>query len=310
MSAAYLFNVFIAASFAGWIYECIYCTIKTTTWQNRGFLFGPICPIYGFGFVGAKMIFQYLIPWIRTGGHTAQSVRYILEKPRDLQELLAVFLISAVGSAILEYSTSWLLEKLFHARWWDYSQNPLNLNGRICLPATLGFGAAGVLVVGYILPVINAEDKMHFPLFVEELISLLLMFILSADVLLSSAAAARLMERLEGMETFFDEKIENTYEPIGKVQRAAAVRIVNAKDEAVEVLGTVKDNMLEWLTILKNGTMGTAGKMAGFGKNVIVFVLAPIQRNTLMNIVRYTSAAHQGTARKIKEFMKNHDSQT
>ena len=308
MSVAYLFNVFIAASFAGWIYECIYCTIKTTVWQNRGFLFGPICPIYGFGFVGAKMIFQYLIPWLRAGGTEAQTVEFVLERPQNLREILIIFLITAAGSAVLEYSTSWLLEKLFHARWWDYSQNPFNLNGRICLPATLGFGAAGVLVIGWILPMIGMSDRMHFPLPIEELVSLALMFILSADVILSSAAAARLMERLESMESLFDEKIESTYEPIGKVQRAAAVRIVNVKDEAADVFRSMKENSLEWLTILKNGTKGTAGKMAGFGRNVIVRVLVPVQRNTLMNIVKYTSAVHQGTARRIREFLKNHDS--
>ena len=61
-----------------------------------------------------------------------------------------VFLASATGSAVLEYSTSWVLEKLFHARWWDYSNIPLNLNGRICLPFALCFGTVGCLLYYFV----------------------------------------------------------------------------------------------------------------------------------------------------------------
>ena len=136
MSISLLFLWFMIFSLFGWIYECIFCTIKNGHWENRGFLFGPICPIYGVGAVSVITLFGLLF---RT------------DEPLPLWE---VFLISMIGSAILEYATSFLLEKIFHAIWWDYSNIPLNINGRICLPASLGFGVLGVLIYRFVLPVV------------------------------------------------------------------------------------------------------------------------------------------------------------
>ena len=345
MPVSYFFNVFIIGSFAGWIYECIYCTIVTTRWQNRGFLFGPICPIYGTGLVGGKLVFQYLIPWIRfrsSGGQ--QAAEYVLRKPENASQILMIFLISALGSAILEYSTSWILEKLFHARWWDYSDAPLNVNGRICLPATLGFGAAGVLIVGYILPFIDSRLNMRLSVPLEELISLLFMFIMSADLVLSVSAVTRLLERIESMESVFDDRLEATYEPIGRAQRAAARKIVSVKDSAGQVLDSVKegasglvgsvkdsatgfvggvkesatglvDGVKEGATGLmggvkesaggmigtvKSGASGIVTKTSGLTRGTIDWILTVLQRNTLMNIKKYSLEEHDGIAKRFR----------
>lgn len=102
--------------FMGWVYESLAMTIWTGKWENRGFLFGPLIPIYGFGDITLTIVLSI----------------YHLSN-------LQVFILSVLGSVILEISTSILLEKLFHAYWWDYSGVPLNFQGRICLPASLGF---------------------------------------------------------------------------------------------------------------------------------------------------------------------------
>ena len=124
------FVYFVVYSFMGWLYESMYCTIKGGKWENRGFLYGPICPIYGAGAVALTAIDDYL--------------HYI----NFQYEWWQVVLVSMLGSMVLEYTTSWILEKLFHAYWWDYSDIPFNINGRICLPCTLGFGAAGFGAAG------------------------------------------------------------------------------------------------------------------------------------------------------------------
>ena len=113
--------LFFIYSFMGWIYETLYCTIKNGKWENRGFLFGPACPIYGTGAVAISVIMKVTI-----GNGIVLS-------------LWQIFLIAFIGSAGLEYITSWGLEKLFHAAWWDYSDFPLNLHGRISLFTSLGF---------------------------------------------------------------------------------------------------------------------------------------------------------------------------
>ena len=87
MTLTALFNQFMIFSFLGWIYETIYTTVTSKHWQNRGFLFGPICPIYGLGVIGANMIFKVLLP----------NQFGIVNPP-----WWKVFLICAVGRAILE----------------------------------------------------------------------------------------------------------------------------------------------------------------------------------------------------------------
>lgn len=127
--------LFLIYSCMGWIYETLFCTIKGGKWENRGFLYGPVCPIYGVGAVAIVAVMNWLTNTINYPFHLWQ-----------------IFLISVFGSMILEYVTSWGLEKLFHAVWWDYSNLPLNINGRISLLTSLGFGVAGVLVVYVIAP--------------------------------------------------------------------------------------------------------------------------------------------------------------
>lgn len=126
---------FMVYSFIGWLYESAFCTISTHKWENRGFLYGPIIPIYGIGALGISLL----------------SVCF----PEIASSDWKVFLICMAGSAVLEYFTSWTLEKLFHARWWDYSEVPFNLNGRVCFPATIGFGLAGLLILHVIYPFVN-----------------------------------------------------------------------------------------------------------------------------------------------------------
>ena len=100
----------ILYSFMGWIWESCYVSIKEKKLVNRGFVTGPVCTIYG---VGAMSVYLVLRPLQDHG--------------------LWLFLGGIVLATILEYVTSWVMEKLFHTSWWDYSERPFNLHGRICL---------------------------------------------------------------------------------------------------------------------------------------------------------------------------------
>ena len=126
---------FIVYCFIGWIYETCYCTIHEKSWQNRGFLYGPCIPLYGIGATLAQIIFIDL-PY-----KVLQNASY-----------LTIFIGCAVGSLFLEYITSYILEKKFHARWWDYTDMPLNINGRVCLIFTCCCGFAGIFVTQFVIP--------------------------------------------------------------------------------------------------------------------------------------------------------------
>lgn len=131
-----LFLWFLFYSFIGWVYESIVVSIQQRRWVDRGFLNGPLCPIYG---VGAVMFITLL---------------------GSIHNPVLLFLLAALGASVLEYVTSWAMERLFHARWWDYSDFPFNLNGRICLIGAVIFGFGGIAVNLYIQPFVAAWTAM------------------------------------------------------------------------------------------------------------------------------------------------------
>ena len=124
-----IFILYIFYSFIGWAWEVIDKLVEEKKFVNRGFLVGPYCPIYG---VGCTLLVL------------------LLSKYTD--NAISLFVHSIVICSILEYATSYFMEKIFHARWWDYSKQKFNLNGRICAETMIPFGIFGSLVVGYINP--------------------------------------------------------------------------------------------------------------------------------------------------------------
>ena len=123
------FILFMIYSFFGWLMEVIVTYPKAKKFVNRGFLIGPYCPIYGFG-----------------------STMIILLLKRYYDDILVLFVMAAVVCSILEYMTSYFMEKIFKARWWDYSHLPFNINGRICLQNSFTFGILGIILVHFINP--------------------------------------------------------------------------------------------------------------------------------------------------------------
>lgn len=124
------FLIFIMFSFIGWVSEVFYVSVTSAhKFVNRGFLHGPLCPVYGFGGV------------------------VILTLPPSLYATwIPLFFASMILCTIVEYFVSWLMEKLFHTRWWDYSHYKIQLNGRICLLNSILFGFLGLGVIHFVYP--------------------------------------------------------------------------------------------------------------------------------------------------------------
>lgn len=128
----FYFILFLIYSIIGWVMEVIFTLFKDKTLVNRGFLIGPYCPIYGCG-----------------------CVLIILLLKRYSNDFFVLFIMSMVVCSILEYLTSYIMEKLFKARWWDYSDRKFNINGRICLETMIPFGLLGCLLMYVINPFIS-----------------------------------------------------------------------------------------------------------------------------------------------------------
>ena len=152
---------FFTFSFFGWIAEIIYTRITDKEWVNRGFLVGPICPIYGIGCILTLILFT------------------------NKEDIVSVGLKIMAICAILEYFTSYIFEKIFHARWWDYSEKKFNINGRICLETLILFAIFGVLFVFVVNPVTSKMFNM-IPDRLYYIILILLLIIFITDILISS----------------------------------------------------------------------------------------------------------------------------
>lgn len=123
------FLLFIIYSMIGWCLETIYTRLTDKVWSNRGFLIGPYCPIYGIG-----------------------AVSVVLFLSKYVHHPVALFILAIAICSVLEYFTSYIMEKLFKARWWDYSNNKYNINGRICLETMIPFGLGACVLVYFINP--------------------------------------------------------------------------------------------------------------------------------------------------------------
>ncbi len=201
MIIAQYFVEFIFYSFLGWVWESIYCTIKEKKWADRGFLFGPICPIYGSCVVVTSAVF---------------STFEVLRSPEF--PVWGIFIICYIGSAVAEFSTSWILEKRFHARWWDYSTIPLNIQGRICVPVSIGFGLAGVAIVKYLIPAIEGAHSSVNPI-VYEVLAIVFALIFGADFALTEASLSALLKDVEKMHAEFNEKAQERYEKVASAPK-------------------------------------------------------------------------------------------
>jgi uncharacterized membrane protein len=224
----------------GWIYESIFCTIKNKKWANRGFLYGPVCPIYGVGAVFLTAI--------------AEAVS---ERSADGYAWWQVFLVSFFGSIVLEYVTSWALEKLFHAYWWDYSRMPLNINGRVCFPCSVGFGCAGLLVVYVIAPFTQNMTRNITPIAMEAF-SLMFMAMIAADVTLTVSALTDFERRVAALDTALNQHMEQMVSNVQEKKQAAETAF------AEERMRFSKERMEQTVASMGNAHRMAVSRVCGF----------------------------------------------
>lgn len=231
---------FILFSVLGWMFETTYCTIKEGEWRNRGFLYGPLCPIYGSASV------------------TLIALSDFLNIQMDITLLWwQVFLISFFGSMVFEYSISWGLEKLFHAYWWDYSNMPLNINGRICFPASVTFGLFGLLISNVLDPWCK-ELTAPIPPVAMEVLALLLMAILAADLTLTVSALTDFENVVADMEANLDMHMELFVYTIQERQQDATKRLSEERERFS------LENMEHAVSHMSSASRHALGRVSGF----------------------------------------------
>lgn len=168
--------IFFVYAFLGWCVEVSFVALQKGHFVNRGFLNGPVCPIYGFGVI---IVLACLTPL--------------------KENFVILFLGSVVLTSILEWTTGFVLEKLFRQRWWDYSNEPFNLNGYICLRYSIMWGLACVLVVDVLHPSIMTLIGL-IPRTLGTVLLCLMGAVLAVDLGATLATVTKMRRRLDAID--------------------------------------------------------------------------------------------------------------
>ena len=249
------FVLFIIYSFAGWVMETIWVSWCNKRLVDRGFLIGPYCPIYGFG-----------------------ALLIIILLNRFSYNPCLLFLMTTIICGVLEYFASWCMEKLFKARWWDYSNRKLNLNGRICLGNLIAFGIMGLVVTYFVNPYveiwINILDDSNL-----RRISLVLWTIFIMDFVVSTIVVygfrkvtekvnrdsvndnteqiTKMVRELLSQRSFFHRRFIDAYPKL----EAIKIKMKEFKEKIEDVTNDAKDAVLDKVNGAKDIMVEKTGKI-------------------------------------------------
>jgi len=210
------FLLFFIYSFFGWAMEVICKLIEKHKFINRGFLIGPYCPIYGWGCL---------------------FIIIFLDRYKD--NIVTLFVMSIVICSILEYLTSYVMEKVFKTRWWDYSQKKFNINGRICLETMVPFGILGCLVI-YLVNPFFVYLLSFIPTNILHVTAIILLIIFVIDTIISSSVIFNLRNTIKNVEKDATEEITTKIKEIfthkGILQKRLIQAFPNMKNRKEKLL--------------------------------------------------------------------------
>ena len=245
-----LFLYFVIYAFLGWILETVYCSVRERRFVARGFLYGPVCPIYG---VGVLMMLCWFAPF------TGQPLLF--------------YVIATVCMSAWEYLVAWILETTTHIKYWDYSDRKFNLHGRICLSISLTWGVLAYLVIFWIHPVVAGlvERLSTFTIYVADVVLLVLLVSDAAATIRELAlltamlrkltqmgeelqvqlalSRAELSDRLDEAREFLSDRLDDAKESISD-------RLDDARESISDKLDDAKESISDRLDVAKESISG------------------------------------------------------
>ena len=246
MTIYQIFWYFIIYSLIGWMIEVIFLAVTQGKIVNRGFLNGPLCPVYGSG-VLMVLIVLYLVDSILG-----------IKTSVDASHPMILFAIGIVFATLIEFMAGFILDKLFHARWWDYSERKFNINGYICLEFSIVWGLAIAFVLRVIQPGIeNIVDMIPHILGILFLVIIYLIF--DADIVITVLTVLKMNKQLERMEDIQKSilKISNemseligsgTIKTMGKLEKGYETATI----KQLQLHENLNENKEELLSAIKN----------------------------------------------------------
>ena len=213
--------IFFIYSFLGWFWETFPCSaIELDKIHNRGFLLGPICPIYG---LGASLSFGVL---------------------KNFESSLEIFIYSAFLSCLIEYIIGYLLEKFFHKRWWDYSNYPFQIKGRVCLYGLLIFGLANILIVKKLTPILLFSLSLSS----ERILDLLVISfgsLFAIDLILTLNHLTHGFKTLNKVYEVIDDNLSDYFNGLNESERLANLKVLEESKKFKSKLLNINSNLKE-----------------------------------------------------------------
>lgn len=282
---SYAFLLLMTYSFIGWCGEMVYCSIyQRKLCEKRGFLNGPLCPIYGHGALIVLLCLH--------GG---------------CKNLLLTFILGAILTSVVEYATSYAMEKLFHMRWWDYSHYKYHINGRVCLLNSTLFGLASVFLCHMANPPImnRLENIMASTAGIP--LAMVLLGIYLTDIILSVRSAIQIGSRLAKLHAIHDELAEKLDELKAEHRQALEAersRLAHRKAELIQTaqakLEPLAERGSELTARLESAKAEARQKLHALYERPDIF-----ERRMLHSFPAMRSTHHPEAMRKWREYLEN-----
>lgn len=222
---------FFIYGFLGWCTEVAYAGVKEAKFVNRGFLNGPICPIYG---VGVCVVVLLLLPL--------------------KSHVILLYITSTILVTVLEGVTGFAMDKIFHNKWWDYSNQPLNIGGYVCLIFSLAWGVGCVIIVKFVHPLIAVPVE-HIPFIVGVILLVIFGGAMIADLYVTASAIFKMNKRIDAMDKIakelhelsdqLGEGIFNQVEEAKEKQEAAKEKYDETRERLAEAGAEFKERSQE-----------------------------------------------------------------
>lgn len=281
--------LFLIYAFLGWCIEVAWCGIGEGRFVNRGFLNGPVCPIYG---CGAVAVILCLTP---------------------IENTVLLFFASMIITSVLELITGFVLEKLYHTRWWDYSDMPFNIGGYICLKYSIYWGFVCIGLMKGIHPVIyGLVHSVMKNLYLPALILLLfLLAVFVTDIVITVITINKLSKRVRLMDeiaakihSVSDEVGEHIYDGVSAAVRKgeeirSSEKLRGLAEETAELKEKYEENIAEWRERREKETAELKEKYAKLAEERSI-----LQKRVLTAFPKLKSRNHNEQIEKLREHLK------
>lgn len=274
---------FFVYGMLGWCAEVMYATLVERVFVNRGFLNGPICPIYG---VGTITVLLFLDPLRANLG--------------------ILYVASAVLVTLIEGITGYLLDKIFHHKWWDYSSHPFNIGGYVCLLFSLLWGVALVIIVRVVHPAIQKGIRL-IPHTAGVVLLVILSGALLADLYVTVAGILKLNKRLEAMEKIAAE-LKALSNKMGESISGNVLDTLEAQKEGRKMLGDAHaEGMKKLGEIQMEGRKRLEDAQAELRKRYqeMIHYRNKVGNRLLKAFPTMQSRQHQNVLNELKEYVKS-----